>query len=85
MDGGAAPGLVMLPAWEMATYLFLTVGSHLYSFYEVHRVSQSKSAVPVASRLLCFWPVARRGLSALLSFFLAPKSISAFSGSKLAT
>lgn len=42
MDGSAAAGL---PGWEMGAYLCLTVGSHLYSFYEVHRVSQSKSAL----------------------------------------
>uniref|UniRef100_A0A8C9FDV6 Hedgehog acyltransferase n=1 Tax=Pavo cristatus TaxID=9049 RepID=A0A8C9FDV6_PAVCR len=30
----------MLPAWEMCAYLFLTIGSHFYSFYEVYQVSQ---------------------------------------------
>ncbi|OXB72449.1 UNVERIFIED_CONTAM: hypothetical protein H355_009242 [Colinus virginianus] len=31
---------MMLPAWEMCAYLFLTIASHFYSFYEVYRVSQ---------------------------------------------
>lgn len=47
MDGSAAVGL---PGWEMAAYLCLTVGSHLYSFYEVHRVSHSKSPLLLPPR-----------------------------------
>lgn len=36
---------MLLPAWEMSLYGLLTVGSHLYAFYEAHRVSRSKSVV----------------------------------------
>uniref|UniRef100_A0A8V0Z1W9 Hedgehog acyltransferase n=1 Tax=Gallus gallus TaxID=9031 RepID=A0A8V0Z1W9_CHICK len=36
----AAPRPVVLPAWEMCAYLFLTIGSHFYSFYEAYQVSQ---------------------------------------------
>lgn len=50
MDGSAAAGLGVLPGWEMAAYLCLTVGSHLYSFYEVHRVSHSKSPLLLPPR-----------------------------------
>lgn len=41
----AAPRPVVLPAWEMCAYLFLTIGSHFYSFYEAYQVSQSKSVM----------------------------------------
>ncbi|XP_051469486.1 protein-cysteine N-palmitoyltransferase HHAT isoform X3 [Apus apus] len=35
---------MLLPAWEMGLYGFLTVGSHLYAFYEAHQVSQKYEA-----------------------------------------
>ncbi|XP_009667247.1 protein-cysteine N-palmitoyltransferase HHAT isoform X1 [Struthio camelus] len=30
----------MLPAWEVYLYVFIAVGSHFYSFYEVYKVSR---------------------------------------------
>lgn len=35
---------MLLPAWELCLYGLLTVGSHLYAFYEAHQVSRSKCA-----------------------------------------
>ncbi|XP_064365705.1 protein-cysteine N-palmitoyltransferase HHAT isoform X4 [Dromaius novaehollandiae] len=31
---------MMLPAWEVYLYVFVAVGSHFYSFYEVYKVSR---------------------------------------------
>ncbi|KAJ7422975.1 protein-cysteine N-palmitoyltransferase HHAT [Pitangus sulphuratus] len=36
---------MLLPAWELWLYGFLTVGSHLYAFYEAHQVSRKYEAV----------------------------------------
>lgn len=49
---------MLLPAWEMCVYGVLAVGSHLYAFYEVHQVSQSKFVMRACSLLQCFLPVA---------------------------
>ncbi|XP_061847360.1 protein-cysteine N-palmitoyltransferase HHAT isoform X4 [Colius striatus] len=35
---------MLLPAWEMLFYGLLTVGSHLYAFYEAHQVSRKYEA-----------------------------------------
>uniref|UniRef100_H3A5E9 Hedgehog acyltransferase n=2 Tax=Latimeria chalumnae TaxID=7897 RepID=H3A5E9_LATCH len=32
--------IVRLPRWEIGIYLVLSFGSHLYSFYEVHKISR---------------------------------------------
>ncbi|KAK2535642.1 Hhat [Columba guinea] len=45
VSGGAAPGPMLLPRWEMRLYGLLAVGSHLYGFYEAHQVSQKYEAV----------------------------------------
>ncbi|XP_064504369.1 protein-cysteine N-palmitoyltransferase HHAT isoform X1 [Pseudopipra pipra] len=36
---------MLLPAWELWLYGLLTVGSHLYAFYEAHQVSRKYEAV----------------------------------------
>ncbi|XP_071404147.1 protein-cysteine N-palmitoyltransferase HHAT isoform X3 [Pithys albifrons albifrons] len=36
---------MLLPAWELCLYGLLTVGSHLYAFYEAHQVSRKYEAV----------------------------------------
>lgn len=35
----------MLPRWELSFYLLASIGFHVYSFYEVYRVSRGK--VPI--------------------------------------
>ncbi|XP_053795388.1 protein-cysteine N-palmitoyltransferase HHAT isoform X2 [Vidua chalybeata] len=35
---------MLLPAWELCLYGLLTVGSHLYAFYEAHQVSRKYEA-----------------------------------------
>lgn len=35
----------MLPWWELSFYLLASVGFHVYSFYEVYKVSRGKVAV----------------------------------------
>ena len=49
---------MLLPAWEMCLYGVLTVGSHLYAFYEAHQVSRSKSVMWMCLLLQPFPPVA---------------------------
>lgn len=55
---GAAPVPMLLPAWELCLYGLLTVGSHLYAFYEAHQVSRSKCATWAGSLGHSFPPVA---------------------------
>lgn len=67
---------MLLPAWELCFYGLLTVGSHLYAFYEAHQVSRSKCATWMCSLGHRFPPVTAEAFwcefSALVGFYFVP-------------
>lgn len=70
---GAAPVPMLLPAWELCLYGLLTVGSHLYAFYQAHQVSRSKCATWAGS--LRFPPLAAGAVRcqfSLVEFYFVP-------------